>query len=98
MIAKKSLWLVSLGLMLTACAIPTKELTAGQIGCPAPEIKVVSQSGDFRASSWVAVCRGKTFSCSYTPGTKATCTEEIASNGKPSSGKAPVSKTTAYPY
>jgi hypothetical protein len=85
-------------LILSACAIPTKDLTAGQIGCPASEVKVVSQSGDFRASSWVAACRGKTFSCSYTPGTKATCTEEIASTGKANSGKATTGKTTVYPY
>lgn len=98
MIAKKMLCFTTLSLLLTACAIPTKDLTAGQIGCPAPEIKVVSQSGDFRASSWVAVCRGKTFSCSYTTGTKATCTEEIASSAKPTSGKSTPGKTAPYPY
>ena len=84
--------------LLTACAIPTKDLTAGQIGCPAQEIKVVSQSGDFRASSWVAVCRGKTFSCSYTPSSKATCTEEISGASKGSSGKPAPGKINPYPY
>lgn len=98
MITKKTLCLASLSSLLVACAIPTKDLTAGQIGCPAPEIKVVSQSGDFRASSWVAVCRGKTFSCSYTPGTKATCTEEIASSVKPTTGKSTPGKSAPYPY
>ena len=88
----KKIFLVLLPLYLTACAIPTKDLTAGQIGCPADEIKVVSQSGDFRASSWVAVCRGKRFSCSYTPGTKATCTEELSKSGATGSGK-----TMPYP-
>ncbi len=95
----KILSAAALTLLVTACAIPTKDLTAGQIGCPAQEIKVVSQSGDFRASSWVAVCRGKTFNCSYTPGTKAACTEELPnSSNKANSSKSSTSKTTPYPY
>ena len=55
-------------------------ITAGEVGCPADELKISGEKGSFgigdQMTPWVAECRGHRFICSAV-GSVASCKEEL---------------------
>ncbi len=61
-------------------------MTSGEIGCPTSEIKVSDGDMGWTTDTWTAICRGKTFFCTYTSSlnlsSRTQCKEEISLSTK----------------
>jgi hypothetical protein len=64
--AKTGILMLAASCALASCATPSSraQLSAGRVGCEAGDVKII----DERNLSWVAVCKGKRWSCSGTEG------------------------------
>jgi hypothetical protein len=56
-----------------------RDISVGQIGCPAEAIAISDADQDNLGTSWVASCRGHRFVCSEVSGRDSSCHEELAS-------------------
>ncbi|XXF77719.1 hypothetical protein P2318_32425 [Myxococcaceae bacterium GXIMD 01537] len=96
------------GAMLTGCvtisASQYKEVSAGAIGCPPEELKIINAKHEFSIGdsvpAWTAECRGRRYICSH--GGSVNCKEEIpplpAPAAAPVQAPAPApASTTAQP-
>jgi hypothetical protein len=50
-------------LALSGCARDLARVSSGTIGCPTDEIEIADVSVGWSETSWIARCRGLTFTC-----------------------------------
>lgn len=67
---------IALALACVGCGKHYESLSAGSVGCPPDAITVSDVNTSGAATTWRAVCAGRTFDCTLTPAGTVNCAPE----------------------